>query len=145
MSDQPLLTIHHCFADLDDPRRAHLQRHRLLDIVVIAIAATICGADSWVEIEEWGTARQDWLQTILVLPNGIPSHDTFGRVFAVLDPDQFRQGFLAWVAVIQQQTHGEIIAIDGKTLGGSHVAARGKAALRPVMAVAKSVPCHGRH
>jgi hypothetical protein len=58
MADLPLLTIHHCFADLDDPRREHLQQHRLLDIVIIAIAATICGADSWVEIEEWGHACQ---------------------------------------------------------------------------------------
>jgi predicted transposase YbfD/YdcC len=134
MADLPLLTIHRCFADLDDPRRDHLQQHRLLDIVIIAIAATICGADSWVEIEEWGHARLAWLQTILALPNGIPSHDTFGRVFAALDPDQFRQGFLAWIAVIQQHTHGEIIAIDGKTLGGSHDAARGKAALHLVSA-----------
>jgi hypothetical protein len=90
-------TLHPYFADVPDPRVDRAKRHDLLDIVTIAICAVLCGADSWVDVEQFGTSKTAWLRTFLALPHGIPSHDTFGRVFAALDPKQFEQRFLGWV------------------------------------------------
>ncbi len=89
----------------------------MLDIVAIAVCAIICGADTWVEVAAFGTAKRDWLGTFLALPNGIPSHDTFGRVFAALDPAQFEAGFRSWVATVARLSAGEVVAIDGKHCG----------------------------
>ena len=95
----------------------------------------ICGADDWVEVVAFGHAKEDWLRRFLKLPNGIPSHDTFGRVFAALDPGQFVQGFARWVqAEGVERTAGQGIALDGKTLRRSHDRAGGKAALHLVRA-----------
>ena len=105
----------------------------MLDIIVIALAAIICGADSWVAVAEFGRYKQAWLTTFLDLPNGIPSHDTFGRVFARIDPAQFQHSFVIWVQAIQQ-VHGDVIAIDGKTHRRSHDQANDKAALHLVSA-----------
>ena len=127
------LAIAPYFADVVDPRVERTRDHALLDIIIIAIAASICGADSWVAVEEFGRAKQAWLETILVLPNGIPAHDTFGRVFARIDPAQFQAGFLAWVQAIQH-VRGDLIAIDGKTHRGSFDQTMGKAALHLVSA-----------
>ncbi len=121
------------FADVVDPRVERTRDHALLDIIIIAIAASICGADSWVAVEEFGHAKRPWLETILTLPNGIPSHDTFGRVFARIDPVQFQTGFVAWVQAIQY-IRTDLIAIDGKTHRGSCDHASGKAALHLVSA-----------
>ena len=85
------------FGDLEDPRIDRTKRHKLLDIIVIAISAVICGADTWVDVALFGEAKQDWLQTFLELPNGIPSHDTFNRVFNRLDTEQFSQRFMQWI------------------------------------------------
>ncbi len=82
------------FEGLEDPRVDRAKRHELLDIFVITIRAGICGADNWVEIEESGNAKREWLSRFLGLPNGIPSHDTFGRVFGRLDPEQFGACFM---------------------------------------------------
>src|SRR2546430_5204565 len=82
------------FAAVDDPRVERTKRHKLLDIIIIAICGMICGAEGWVEIEEFGKEKEAWLKTILELPNGIPSHDTFGRVFACLDPVKFNEYLL---------------------------------------------------
>lgn len=108
------------FADLADPRSDHTKRHQLLDIITIAICAVICGADGWTDVETFGHAKETWLQTFLQLPNGIPSHDTFGRVFARLKPEPFQRAFLAWVQAVAEVTQGQVIAVDGKTLRRSH-------------------------
>jgi predicted transposase YbfD/YdcC len=126
------------FADLEDPRIDRTKLHKLFDIIVVAICAVICGADSWVEIEEFGNAKIDWFRTFLELPNGIPSHDTFGRVFALLDPDQFRCSFVSWIQAISRITDGEIVAFDGKTLRRSHDNRLGKAAIQMVSAWAST-------
>lgn len=98
--------------------------------MAIAVCAVICGADTWVEVEAFGHAKRDWLGTFLALPHGIPSHDTFGRVFAALDPDQFEAGFRSWVAAVAQQVStGAVVAIDGKTLRRSHDRVQGQEAL----------------
>ncbi len=114
----PSLGAH--FAALPDPRIDGTKRHRLLDVITIAICAVLCGADSWVDVELFGQAKLRWLRTFLALPHGIPSHDTFGRVFAALDPQAFEQCFLAWVRAVVTHTDGEIVALDGKTLRRSH-------------------------
>jgi predicted transposase YbfD/YdcC len=107
--------------------------HRLRDIIILAMCGVICGAEGWVEIEEFGKAKQAWLTKLLKLPNGIPSHDTFGRVFALIDPKQFEASFLQWVQGISTTVQG-VIAIDGKTLRRSHDHAAGKKALHLVSA-----------
>ncbi len=134
MPDHSLLALRDAFADLTDPRVDRTKDHLLLDIVAIAICGVICGADSWVAIEEFGTTKQAWLHTFLALPNGIPSHDTFGRVFAALDATQFQQGFLHWVRAIWPTPAGEVVAIDGTTLRGSHDRGIGKDAIHLVSA-----------
>ena len=112
-----------------DPRVSPATRHQLLDIVAIALCAVLCGADTWVEVAAFGRAKHDWLATFFALPHGIPSHDTFGRVFAALDPEQFEAGFRSWVAAVVDLTAGALIAVDGKTLRRSHERGHGKDAL----------------
>lgn len=122
------------FAKLDDPRLERSKLHQLLDVITIAICAVICGADSWVEMEEFGNAKRSWFETFLVLPNGIPSHDTFGRVFARLDPAQFQECFLGWVQAVVTLTRGQVVAVDGKRLRHSYDTANDKAAISMVSA-----------
>ena len=107
------------FARLTDPRVERNREHLLEEILLIAIAAVLSGAESWNDIEEYGDSKREWLQTFLRLPGGIPSHDTFNRVFSALDPEEFEQGFAAWVGSIAKLTAGEVVAIDGKTLCGT--------------------------
>ena len=126
------------FADLDDPRQRANQEHKFIDILVITICAAICGADDWVAVESFGLAKRSWLATFLELPNGIPSHDTFWRVFRRLDPEQFQASFMNWVAAIHETTMGQVIAVDGKQLRRSHDASAGKAAIHMVSAWATS-------
>lgn len=126
------------FAKLDDPRDERGKDHLLLDIVAITICAVICGAESWVDVELYGQSKQAWLATLLSLSNGIPSHDTFARVFARLDPEQMQQCFLSWIEAISQLSAGEVIAIDGKTLRHSYDSANGKGAIHMVSAWASA-------
>lgn len=128
----PTLAAH--FQALEDPRLERTRLHSLLDIVAITICAIICGADSWVEVEKYGLAKHDWLTGFLRLPNGIPSHDTFGRVFAALAPEQFQACFAEWVSSVAGSLGLKHVAIDGKTVRGSHDRANGKAALHLVSA-----------
>lgn len=113
-------SIFNYFADLEDPRIERNRAHPLINIISIAILGVICGADNWVAIEEYGKAKIDWLGTFLDLSNGIPSHDTFGRVFRWLDEQAFQARFVEWMGVICQATSGQVVAIDGKKLRRSH-------------------------
>jgi len=107
------------FAELRDPRVERNREHLLEEILLIAIAAVLSGAESWNDIADYGEAKLEWLKTFLSLPSGIPSHDTFNRVFAALDPEEMEKGFVAWVSSIVRLTAGEVVAIDGKALRGT--------------------------
>jgi predicted transposase YbfD/YdcC len=133
MKEQHPLDLETYFAAVEDPRVERTKLHKLLDIIIIAICGVICGAEGWAEIEEFGKEKEEWLGTILELPNGIPSHDTFGRVFARLDPVQFEACFFDWVQSLTESIEG-VIAIDGKTLRRSHDKTNGKKALHMVSA-----------
>src|SRR5215472_7833844 len=113
MDEGALQDLETIFRQVEDPRVERTKRHRLRDSIVLAICGVICGAEGWVEIEEFGKAKQAWFTHLLKLPNGIPSHDTFGRVFALIDPKQFEASFLQWVQAISTPVPG-VIAIDGK-------------------------------
>ncbi len=107
------------FENLPDPRIDRKKLHKLQDIIFITIGATISGCDTWEDIEEWAEIREDWLKTILELPNGIPSHDTINRVFSLIDPQAFQQCFVDWVRSVAHITEGQVISIDGKRMCNS--------------------------
>lgn len=122
------------FEELEDPRMDRTKRHLLSDVLVITICAVICGADEWTEIELFGKSKRKWFEGFLALPNGIPSHDTFGRVFSLLDPAQMEECFQRWIAAMAACTGGQLIAIDGKTIRRSFQKADNKAAIHIVSA-----------
>ena len=122
------------FSTLVDPRIERTKKHSMTDLLVISICGFICGIDNWVELEEFGNIKKSWFRTFLELPNGIPSHDTFGRFYAALDPEQFSRCFAHWVKAISEVTEGEVVAIDGKTLRRSFDRASSKAAIHMVSA-----------
>jgi len=122
------------FSEMEDPRIDRTKLHKLVDILVIAICAVIAGADNWEDIEEFGKARVEWLKTFMELPNGIPSHDTFNRVFARLNPEQFQACFMKWVMAVSEIIGAQVIAIDGKILRRSHDKGIGKGAIDMVSA-----------
>ena len=134
MKLKPKITIADHFGKMEDPRAEWSIQHKLIDIITIAICAVICGADTWVDMETYGLAKKDWLGQFLELANGIPSHDTFARVFTRLDPEQFQQSFLSWIKSISNVTQGEVIAIDGKTLRHSYDRSQEKKAIQMVSA-----------
>lgn len=120
-----MTTISEHFAEIQDPRVERTKLHSLINIITIALCAIISGADDWVAIEAYGRTKQSFLGTFLDLSNGIPSHDTFRRVFGLLDPEQVQMKFLSWVQSIEQLTKGEVVAIDGKRLRGSRQTTKG--------------------
>lgn len=122
------------FDNLTDPRMDRTKLHQLSDMTAVALCATLCGADSWADVERFGKEKIDWLRTFLPLANGVPSHDTFGRVFALLDTAEFFTCLTSWVNSLQLDLRGTGVAIDGKTLRRSFDAASGREALHLVSA-----------
>ena len=120
------------FDELHDPRMERTRLHRLDDIIAIAVLAVVCGAEGWVDIAEFGKSKRAWLKTFLHLPNGIPSHDTFGRVFARLDPQAFERCFMAWVKALVEATDEPALHIDGKTLRHSFDHASSQASIHMI-------------
>jgi len=133
-SSSPSLSIVHHFAPLTDPRVRRRRRHQLLDIIGIAICGVICGCKSWGEIALYGRQKAEWLRTFLELPNGIPSKDTFRRMFARVKPAAFQTCFRNWMAALSATLGVKQIAIDGKTVRRSHDRRNGQAALHLVSA-----------
>ena len=134
MAKQPLGSIAKHFSQLADPRIDRRKLHPLLNIIVIAICAVICGAENWVDVENYGKLKKAWLGQFLDLSNGIPSHDTFGRVFRLLEATAFEACFFGWVQAINTLTKGQVIAIDGKELRRSLDKTLGKRAIHMVSA-----------
>jgi predicted transposase YbfD/YdcC len=125
------------FTELNDPREDNM-RHLLIDMIAIIICASICGAETWEDIEAFAEAKREWLKRFLKLPNGIPSHDTMARVFSVLDPTECNTCFLSWIRAINPKIGQETINIDGKTLRHSFDTAKGKPSIHMVSAPRRS-------
>ena len=119
MESMPDVSIVSHFKDLPDPRIERAKKHRLIDIIVIALGSIMVGGDGFQDMELFGKSKQAWLQQFLDLPNGIPSHDTFGRVFARLNPKRFHQCFLSWTQAVSKLTQGAVVSLDGKTVKAS--------------------------
>ena len=134
MEKQPAVALLDHFANLPDPRIARHCWHNLSDILVIAVCAVLCGAESYPAIEDFGHEREGWLKQFLELPAGIPSHDTFNRVLRLLDPVQFQACFLSWMRAVAEATAGEVVAIDGKALRRSFDKGTAKRAIHMVSA-----------
>jgi predicted transposase YbfD/YdcC len=122
------------FENLTDPRVDRGKRHSLLNVIILAVCGTLAGADGWAEIERYGRAKLDFFRQFLELPNGIPSHDTFGRVFRLLPPEALLPCIHQWLTALRQAVAGEVVAIDGKTLRGSFDTAAGQNPLHLVSA-----------
>lgn len=122
------------FGGLQDPRGTRCRLHSLCDMIAIALCAVICGAESWEDVAEYGRQKEAWLKTFLRLPNGIPSHDTFNRLFRLLRPKPFQACFSRWMQSLVEATSGRIVAIDGKTLRHSFDRAAGASALHMISA-----------
>jgi predicted transposase YbfD/YdcC len=128
------ISLYHAFADLEDPRQAHKVKHRLQDIIVLAIVAVLSNAQSWTQIEAFGQSKEEWLKQWLELENGIPTHDTIQRVFQALSAEALMKCFGGWTASVMAATEGRFVAVDGKTLRGSHDSTHGQKALHLVRA-----------
>ena len=116
MSNQDPSNIQQHFGDLEDPRSGDNISHPLINIITISICAVICGANSWVDVEQFGKAKQSWFEQFLEMPHGIPSDDTIGRIFRLLDPVAFEAHFRAWTQHMCDLLQGEVVAVDGKQL-----------------------------
>lgn len=134
MTSEDPISLITSFQVIPDPRVEGRCDHKLIDIIVIAVCAVIAGAESWVDVADFGEAKQEWLSTFLELPAGIPSHDTFGRFFAALDAEAFQMAFMRWVEGVFRVSRGQVIAIDGKMVRRSHDRTIGKDAIHMVNA-----------
>ena len=132
MTDATDFHVH--FGVLSDPRVARTKKHLLSDILFIAICTVACDGEGFTDMEVFGRAKEEWLRKYLELPGGIPSHDTFGRVFSIIDPEAFTECFVNWTQAIHVATAGEVVALDGKTVRHSFDTATGKSALHLVSA-----------
>jgi len=119
---------------ISDPRAEKNKQHPLETIVFISICAVICGAEGWVDLQRYGELKKEWLSKYVDLRHGVPSHDTFGRFFALLDPKSFQEGFLGWIRSISEKTVGRVVSLDGKSIRRSHDRSKGKEALHLVHA-----------
>lgn len=137
MDAQPRSLIEH-FSTMNDPRIERSRRHKLIDIVIIGVIGTLCGADSWEDVEMIAEEKQDWLRKFLELPNGIPSHDTIARVFMRISATEFERCFREWMKDAVELTDGEIVAIDGKRLRRSFDKSKDKSAIHMVSAWASA-------
>ena len=135
---KPSTSLSEHFETLSDPRKSGLVDHQLMDILTITVCAVICGANNWVEVELFGQRRQRWLEQFLKLSHGIPSHDTFGRVFALVSAEAFQAHFAQWMQAVFERSQGQVIAIDGKRLRRSYDKASNKAAIHMVSAWAQA-------
>ena len=133
---RPFRSLEACFGDMPDPRVVGRCDHLLVEIIMVAICGVLSGAESWSEIEEFGEAKKAWLRQYLELPAGIPSHDTFGRVFRLLDAAAFQERFMKWVEATFSVARGQVIAVDGKTVRGSRDRFQGQDAIHLVSAFA---------
>ena len=133
MNSENNTTLLGCMSKLPDPREPYNQKHKFLDIVTITVLATLCGADTWNEVSDWGIANEDWLSTFLELENGIPSHDTFNRVFQMIDSKKFHELFIEWTESIVEKVEG-VVAIDGKTVRRSRDAQKDQKPIHVVSA-----------
>ncbi len=134
MGQNPRASILEHFSEMEDPRIEYLVHHQLIDIITIALCAIIAGADNWTEVAQFGQEKQSWFEQFLKLEGGIPSHDTFGRFFAKLDPEQFQNCFLNWVQSVFAITAGQVVPIDGKKVRRSHDRSNGRQAIWMVSA-----------
>lgn len=134
MNAQVFASLEECFGDMPDPRVVGRCDHALVEILLIAVCGVLCGAESWSEVEEFGNAKRDWLKQYLTLAAGIPSHDTFSRVFRLLDAAEFQRRFRHWVEAHFSIPAGQVIAVDGKALRGSRDSFRGQEAIHLVSA-----------
>ena len=135
MATALLTSIREHFTVLKDPRRdTKNKHHNFIDVLVIAICGSICGANHWTGIAAYGRAKEAWLRTFLELPEGIPSHDTFNDIFMKIDPEYFEKCFVSWVSSISSLLPGEVVAVDGKTLRRSHDSANSKSTIHMVSA-----------
>jgi predicted transposase YbfD/YdcC len=139
MQHQPL-SQH--FITITDPRKDN-RAHLLIDIIMVAICAVLAGCEGWIEIADFGAAKESWFKTFLALPNGIPSHDTFGRVFSLLDPGQFQESFSAWMQSVMELTRGQVIAIDGKTNRRTGGLTKNGAKIKPLHLVSAFATANG--
>lgn len=123
---------------LTDPRLKRRRRHELIDVLMIAVTALLCGAENFMQMAQFGRAKESWLRTFLALPNGIPSHDTFRRVFMLLAPERFSEVFLSWTQTLRTAVAAEVVALDGKTVRRSFDTAKGRSAIHLVSAWASA-------
>ena len=138
MQNASTATLKDHLLQLPDPRRQRRRRHELIDVLMIAVTAMLCGAENFVHMAQFGKAKEVWLRTFLVLPNGIPSHDTFRRVFLLLSPEKFSAVFLSWTQTLRQAVGAEVVALDGKTVRRSFDPAKGRSAIHLVSAWASA-------
>lgn len=138
MSEQPLTRIEACFGDIYDARVQGRCDYPLVEVIPIAICAILAGAEGWTDIETFGKIKESWLKQFLKLEKGIPSHDTFGDVFGMIDGDEFQRSFMRWVEGVFTVTAGDVVAIDGKTARRSHDKSIGKDAIHMVSAWAST-------
>lgn len=136
MPKVPEKSIESFFERINDHRR-HNKLHKLIDVILIAICAVVAGANTYEQIENFGKKRKKWFSKFLELPCGIPSHDTFGRIFERMNPNEFQNCFKLWIESVTERTEGQVIAIDGKTLRRSHDKSAAKKAIHMISAWAR--------